>query len=173
MSEQDPFGTEDTPMGEVSDASDFEVWESLEGLKEMISEVMSERPRTSFVGDEFYCVGFQLLTEEDGLVSSIGYDYEGEFVELVEEDDEAYVILRDVNCHILPSGEGYTHQSRELFWRDTLFIAHHTVMRVPISKFSYFAMSVNSKFEIEAEHAHYSSPADIIAKAPPQDPPIH
>lgn len=165
MSERVPYeGDSNRPLGQESEASDFEVWESLEGLKEMINDVLANRPRSAFTGDQVYHAAFGLIVEEDDMIANAGYEYEGEFVELVEEgedDQEPYVVLKDVCCFVSPEGD-YEPKDREQFYRDTIFIARHTIMQVPISQFSSLLMSVMSKAAMESEFAKYSSPADLL-----------
>lgn len=164
MSEQDPFHKGKRPLWQKTDVSGFEVWESLEGLKEMINHVLAEQPRSALAGDQCYCAAFGLIVEEDDVVATTGYEYEGEFVELVEdveEDQEPYVVLKDVCCFVSPEGD-YEPKDPEQFYRDTMFIARHTIMQVPISQFSSLLMSVRSKAEMEAEFAKYRSPADLL-----------
>jgi hypothetical protein len=165
MSEQGIFeGDTNKPLGQESEASDFEVWESLEGLKEMVSVVLTTQPRSKFTGDQVYHAAFGLIVEEDNVVANAGYEYEGEFVELiedVEDNEEPYVVLKDVCCFVSPDGD-YEPKDRERFYRDTMFIARHTIMRVPVSQFSSLLMSVMSKSAMEAEFAKYSSPADLL-----------
>lgn len=164
MSEENPFQDEERPLWQEIDVSDFEVWESLEDLKEMINHVLVEQPRAAFTGDECYSVAFGLIAEEDDMFATTGYEYEGELVGLIEdteEDQEPYVVLKDVCCFVGPKGN-YGPKDREQLYRDTLFIARHTLMHIPISQFSSVLLQVRSKSEIEAEFAKFSSPFDLL-----------
>lgn len=139
-------------------ASDCEIVAPTEDLKAMIDHALTSWPKSSLGDDEFYCVGFTLLNlgEGEDMASATDYDYQGEFLECVEEGNELYVLFKDVCCHILPpEGQPYTPEA-------TTYINRHELMKVPISGFSTFMISIDSKSATEAEYAQYRRPAESL-----------